>query len=471
MTTSKWIGTLGALFVAIFGLTFVSNYLAQPKADDTDSTATDDLPTLTVPITKYPYLARSLMVVDNYELEHRKPGYQDYWFQNESDQKITVGAIEKSCKCQGVEVCVMPEGYPMRMPQSLPQPNIALPLGLLGRRAFEAHIEQLNSDASTDSEAKKESTFVLNKDDPNATAEVPPHRTGWIRMRWTGEKAGKMNLTAKLWLHHPGSGVEVGIERMADFVEPVRIPATDLKFASKRMEDLPFSSSFFIWSSTRQNFKITKAEAGRPAGMPASADPFAIGEPVPLTVDQCIRLSAMLNQGRVLSGYQIPVMLQKVAPDGKSTFDIGNFRRRVEVRTDASDKPLFTTFNGVIQGDLHVSGVDDSGGIAFNSFRRDSRPKRFALIHTDNPAVNLELDKSRVPEYLSAALTHEPNPAGTGAGPSDTWKLEVVVLPNAYGPFPRDDDPAYRDAAVYVRTVEKLPHTVRVAIKGDASDR
>jgi hypothetical protein len=470
MTTSKWIGTLGALFIAIFGLTFVSNYLAQPKSDDNDPSAGgDDLPNLNIPITRYPYPARSGMLVGRAELEHRKPGHQDYWFFNSNDEKIRLGAISKSCKCQGVEVYVLPEGVEARPPLSPPQPNIALPLGLIGRVGLETFIE--NRSSIGDLESRVESFVVLNPEDSNAEAEVPPRRAGWIRMKWTGEKAGKMNLTAKLWLHHPGSGLEVELERMADFVDPVRVVATELKFANKKLDELPFSSSFFVWSATRKNFNITKAESGRPAGMPASADPFTIGEPVALTVDQCDRVGMALNQGRVLSGYRIPVTLQKVAADGKSRFDLGNFRRRVEVRTDASDKPLFTTFIGVIQGDLHVSGVDESGGIAFDSFRRDSRPKRFALVRSDNPAEKLELDKSRVPEYISAALTQEPNPAGPGAGPSGTWKLEVVVLPSAYGPFPRDDDPTYRDSAVYVRTVGPSPHTVRIAIKGDAADR
>ena len=146
MTNSKLIGFIVVLVVVIFGVTFVGNYLVQSKSDDTDSTKSDDdLPTLTIPITRYPYMARSGMLVGKVELEHRKPGYQDYWFENDKDEKIRLGAISKSCKCQGVEVFVLPEGYPMRMPLSPPQPNIALPLGLLGRRAFESLIEEMGS--------------------------------------------------------------------------------------------------------------------------------------------------------------------------------------------------------------------------------------------------------------------------------------------------------------------------------------
>jgi hypothetical protein len=467
MTNSKWIGALVVMVLVIFSLTFVRNYLGVDSSNDDSSSTSDsaDLAELSVPIKKYPYMARSGMVVGKVELEHRKPGYQDYWFENDKDEKIRLGAISKSCKCQGVEVFVLPDGYAMRMPYSPPQPDIALPLGLLGRRAFEAFIEERES--SVDLEAMKESLVVLNPDDPNAEAEIPPHRVGWIRMKWTGEKAGKMNLTAKLWLHHPGSGLEIELERMADFVEPVRVVAGDLKFATTRLQDLPLNSSFFVWSATRKSFNITKVESGRPAGLPASADPFVIGEPVWMTTDQCARLALALNQGRVFSGYKVPLTLQKVAPDGKTPFDLGNFRRRVEILTDASDKPLFSTFTGVIQGDVHVSGVDESGGISFESFRRDSRPKRFVLIRTDDPAIKLELDKSRVPEYLLAALSQEANPAG----PSGTWKLEITVLPTAFGPFPRDDDPVYRDSAVYIRTAGPSPRTVRVAVKGDASDR
>ena len=81
--------------------------------------------------------------------------------------------------------------------------------------------------------------------------------------------------------------------------------------------------------------------------------------------------------------------------------------------------------------------------------------------------MKLELDRARVPEFVQAALSEETATGGLGKA----WKLQLTILPVAYGPFPRDDDPAYGDSAVYIRTSGPSAQSVRVGIRGDAVDR
>src|SRR5579871_690880 len=107
MKTSQWIAALVALMVVVFLVTFFTNFVGKSSSVDEDVSATEDLPTLTFFERTYPYRG----AFDNGEQEHRRPGHQDYWFVNNNDEPVRVGAVSKSCKCQGVEVYVLPEGY------------------------------------------------------------------------------------------------------------------------------------------------------------------------------------------------------------------------------------------------------------------------------------------------------------------------------------------------------------------------
>lgn len=469
MKMSQRIGLLTALVLVVFVLTYFLNYIQSPPATDQAAQSGEeaDLATLNFPIRSYPYMTVNRWYVSQLELEHRKPGHQDYWFVNENDEKVRMGPISKSCKCQAIEVYVLPEGYKPRFPGPGPVRVAGAGVGPVGLRGLAAAAEDRES--TRDLQGQAETVVELKPEDPNGEVTVPPRRAGWVRMKWTGEKAGRMILTAKLWMHHLNSGLTVDLERGAWFVDPARVtePA-DRAVGVLKPEDLPRQLSFVVWSSTRNSFNVTKAEPVRPAGLPPSADAFEVGRPIAMTPDDCVRAEAeMPGQGRVRCGYRVPVTLRKLAPDGKTPFELGNFRRRVEVVTDVFDKPLSVAFTGVVQSDVQISGVDDGGGVPFGTFRRDSSPTRTVTIRSDAPGLQMELDRSRVPEYLEAKLTDESAPGGLGK----TWKLDLRVKPTAFGPFPRDDDPAYRDSAVYVRSVGPTPQVIRVSVRGDAVDQ
>jgi hypothetical protein len=320
-------------------------------------------------------------------------------------------------------------------------------------------------ESTKDLEARA-SMVTLNPDDPRADATVPPHRAGWVRMKWTGEKPGAQLLTVRLWMGHPGSGLEVQLERKSNFLEPIMLVETEKKVGSLKPGDLPKQLSFYVLSPTRQSFHLTKVQAVRPPTLPAESDAFEVGEPVALTADQCWALTREVNKWIVLSAYRIPVTLRKVAPDGMTPFDVGRFRRRIEITTDASDKTLLMTFSGSIPSDLQISGVDEAGGVGFGTFRRASQPERQIILRTAKPDLKLELDKKRIPEYVEATLEKDESTDGG----THTWYLRLKIASNVYGSFPRDDDPAYQDSAVYLRATGATTQLLRLEIRGDAVD-
>jgi hypothetical protein len=49
--------------------------------------------------------------------------------------------------------------------------------------------------------------------------------------------------------------------------------------------------------------------------------------------------------------------------------------------------------------------------------------------------------------------------------------LEVrIPRDKARGEFPRLDDPVYHDSAIYVKTKEKPPRTIRIPVTGTANE-
>jgi hypothetical protein len=431
-----------------------------PAAGEGAPSTEEDAPALTFFEHVYPRPAGRRDRWEETELEHRRPGYQDYWFENRNDVPVRLGGVSKSCKCQSIEVYVLPAGY--TTPRAAGESPAGAAVGPLGSAALGA-----GPGPAPVPVAAAESVVVLNPEAADGEATVPPRRLGWVRMKWTGEKSGRQNLAAKLWLSNPKSGPTVTLERRATFVEPVTVTANDFLAGHLRVGDLPVQFAFAVWSATRDEFIITRAAAVRATGGAAAADPFEVGQPVALTAGEREQLRKEFGPARVRCGYRIPVTVRRVAADGKTLIEQGSFSRRVEVATDVSERPIVVTYRGFADGELQVDGLNDAGEVVFGTFRRDEGPSRSVSVRGVRANLKLEVDAARLPEFLRAMLTEEP----AAAGPARSWRLDLRVLPVAYGPFPRDDDPVYRDSAVYVRTTGPSPQAVRIAVRGDAIDR
>ena len=150
-------------------------------------------------------------------------------------------------------------------------------------------------------------------------------------------------------------------------------------------------------------------------------------------------------------------------------FDTGPFRRQVRLTaSDPAVDPLLVTIVGSVEGDVQVGGPEDNGRISLGTFDRTVGSKRSLTLSTELPNVQLAIDRTTLPEYLQATLSDKPV---LRAG-HWTWRLEVAVKPEAAnGIFPRDDAPAYRDSAVYVKVHGDNPRTLRIPVEGNAENR
>jgi hypothetical protein len=238
----------------------------------------------------------------------------------------------------------------------------------------------------------------------------------------------------------------------------------DLMIGSLSVRDLPRESSFVCWSATRPDF-VLKAETPRPDWRPEESDPFVVGKPVRLSREEIAAHAHNAPTG-IACAYRVPVTLRPVASDGKTLFDLGIFRRRVLVTCD-DEEPLTVLVRGVVEGDVRVGAGDDHNRISFgNVYRNGGRMTRSIDLASQVPGMKLELLDKRTPPFLDAKLTEE---AGDELG--KVWRLVVTLKPTATGRFPRDDDPAYRESAVYVRSPSHGGQTVRIPVEGDVVDR
>jgi hypothetical protein len=313
--------------------------------------------------------------------------------------------------------------------------------------------------------------------DEEATAVVPARSVGWVRLKWSGEQVGPQRLQAELWVDARGRGPGTTLELPLMFHEPVRTKG-DLDIRVVDDDTLPQERSFAVWSSTRLHFRV-KARVASTKRDP-KADPFEVGKPVPLTRQELRALEKQNNVkhdprtlGRVLSGYRIPVTLRPTSRDRRTPIDVGPFTRWVLVESEGLREPLQVRVHGRIHGLVEVGTDEQAGQVVFGSFPRSEGKLVEVSLRSQIPGLELAFDRARTPRYLEASL--EPTEAGSGGRPS--WKLKVKVLPGmADGQFPRREDPAYEDSAVYLQaTFDREPgkparpaRSVRIAVSGSA---
>jgi hypothetical protein len=182
------------------------------------------------------------------------------------------------------------------------------------------------------------------------------------------------------------------------------------------------------------------------------------------------RVAQVTGMRRVLCGYRIPITLQAVSKDGTRPFDLGPFRRWVVLtpNEDEGIEAVRTVVSGEVKGDVIVGSPNDAGAVTFGVFERQRGARRTVTLQSTVPGLDLKLDPDhKVPDYLDVKL----DKAQDGPVGNRTWRLHVEVVPGrARGVFPRDDDPTYRDSAVYLKTLEKTPRTIRIPVSGTANE-
>lgn len=464
MKQTQWTVAVLLLAAMVFIVTFAMNYLggnSAPKADPGEKQPAKEL--------IFDYKLFPPDGISAIEREDKERGHQDYWFHNPNDRMVKLGLNRKTCKCTAVEGYVLPLEANQTMLRSASALCGVAGSGAIPTLAFQSlAMAELQKEA-TKRELLRESEFL----------EVPPGGTGWVRLIYTGEKAGKTSLGSEMWMDSLDSGKVARLELRLLFYEPLRAKAA-LSFGSIREEELVKGVTRYIYyySFTRPSLKVNIKYS--PLKGNRSSDPFQIGDPEPVEGVALRQFDTDVNTpghelqdpvgGRTLCAYRIPVTLRAQSADGKTPFDLGPFRRVISLSLpDSSEDPRLVTVTGYIRGGIEV-GSDDEGGsdVHLRVFSKRFGRKVPITLQTDLQDVNLEFDRSRTPEFLNATIEPDPTPA---AG-RRFWKVVVEALPNkASGPFPRND-PAYQDSAIYLKMLRpgKPPRSVRIGVSGTASE-
>lgn len=456
MKPAQWIGAVLAGAAMVFVITFALNYVDIAKTRGPDGPGREMLQ-LTFPLTQAPPAQMGALGT-----EVNKPDWYDYWFRNDNDQPVRVGLARKNCKCLSVELYPLPPDWEARLPKGFDLANgLALGAGpavacrqalapaVLAGQLTPVHLEQL------------------------AEGEIPAHGEGWVRLKWSADKAGGQQINAVLWTDNKADGPTVTLNAMVMY-HPAAQATLAVDAGKRNVSELEQSGAvtlnIYCWSATRPSFSLAaEVDAVRPGG--PRHDPFVVGAPVPLTAEEVVKLEAREHElpGSVRSGWRVPVHLRAVSEDGKTPFELGVFQRWVKLTSpDPGVEPMRVPVTGRVVGDVTV--LDEEARIAFGNFPH-SRGTGFAgvTLESDTPGTELKLETERLPKYLEARLPAKPNLSASSG--HQTWRLEVRVRPGAArGQFPRHEDPAYADSAVYVQIGGKTPRSLRIPVTGTAND-
>jgi hypothetical protein len=463
MKQSQWTIAVLVLAAMVFLVTFVMNYLGFARFRPAQQ-ATREAREV-----RFFWRGVPLVGTSGIETEVRAPGYQDFWFRNDHPEPVTLGLKRTNCKCTAVEVFLLDEEGQRRLVQDALALVGTGSLGLTPLLALQAlAFQQIHLSATGPTELLREKDSM----------DVPAGAVGWVRMRWKGERVGRQTLAIELWMDSKENGKIAGLATRLRFHEPLRVRPT-LALGLLREEDLTpgITRDIICWSSTRPSLRL-EVSAARPRGNLAS-DPFSVGNPVALTSAELDKLEQDNNaeqgggdllEGQVLCAFRIPVTLHAVAPDGKTPFDIGPFRRRITLSSpDLSTEPRHVAVTGRVRGPIEIGNGEDGGEVNFSDFPRRKGRKEAIALQSDVPGMSLAFDRQRTPKFLSARVG-KPEKIGDGR---QAWKVDVEVLPGeASGVFPRREDPAYEDSAVYLeaRVPGKPARSVRIGVRGTANE-
>jgi hypothetical protein len=460
MKTAQWTAVL-ALALMVGGITFVMVYLGGTKTSSLGPSADDQAPVLTFASKRYPEEGAKVLTS-----EIRQEGHQDYWFDNDSGKPVQVGLIGKSCTCANVEVSVVSESWRSRL------------LAQAGFRWLQRGVQRLDDLATWAATYQPDKVFATVPDnevttmplDRDDSVTVQPGSLGWVRIRWHRKAHEALKLYAELWMGQMGgpmARLEAGV-RISDPMEAL----SDVSVGSFDVHELEKGKkvSLVFWSVTRPSLHV-KATLAPLRGGKAESDPIELGEPVPLGAEGMRKLekSQAAHMVHILCAYKIPLTLHARAKDG-TPFDWGHFRRFVTLSSeDENIEPVQVDVTGEVRGDVAIGGGKESGLINLGPFPRSRGAHGDILLQTDVQGLTLELDRSRLPEYLKVSFSDKPEVTGGG---HRIWALRVEVPANAaQGEFPRSEDPIYRDSAIYVKTTHEKPaRLIRIPVRGTANE-
>lgn len=456
MKQSQWTLALVLLAVMVFGVTFALQYLGDPRSNPAKGDTPAGSQELTFGMKHFPPGDQPI------ELEQGGDGSCDFWFVNENDRPMGVWLNKTGCKCSEVLVFLTSPEWRQRRSallaaQLLASSDLWSGLGLVMGAEQDPELHRLEGQAKGEPISDK-------------VVQVPRKGVGWVRLTWKGEKQGATatKFWGELWMDQKGAGPIARLEAGVRFLPPLRVAgnSTDRKLGNLNPRSLPHEESIVYWSSTRPSLDV-EVKMVRLRTQPGT-DPFQVGQPQPLTDTERERLQQEVKDaaepGKVRCAYRVPVAIRDRADD-TAQVDTGPFRRQVELKLKGQDDPVTVTMTGAVQGDVRVGGnPGEEGHVRFLTFSTSKGKLKSIQLFSETPGITLALDEKRTAPFLDVVI----NPPEIGAGGLHTWNLDVRIPPGGLvGKFPRDDDPAFRDTAVYLKVLP-AGRTIRIPVDGIA---
>ncbi len=470
MKESQWVIAAVVLAALVFVVVFASQFIGtsnQPThTDDRGKQVSKvELHFIEKVLPFGPYGQMGELMTAPHEVEEKSRGGQDFFFLNTNNAAVKVGVNRTSCQCSAVEVFVLP-GDGAKWVAGVTRELVSA--GASGPLSVALSYQAVLADAK----ARAKGTELLSRSE---SADVPAGAAGWARLGFNADKVGSKALSAILWFNSPEGRIAT-LETSVVTHEVVRVrPFIEAGTLNRGQLEKGVALQFHVWSSTRPDFTVT-AESASPGDR--KADPLLVGEPVRLTREELRRLDEENftspppgdgPNGRALSAWRVTLTLNALAPDGKTPFEVGPFRRSVLVRSPALSEPRSITVRGRVRGLIEIGNDDDSSDVMFGPFPRVKGKKTTLSLSSPEPGVKLTFDRARTPAFLNATLPEKPDVLGERS----SWKIEVEVLKGkASGQFPRRGDPLYEDAAFYFKAQDQkgVVHPVRVAAHGTATE-
>jgi hypothetical protein len=465
MKTGQWILAVCILAAMVFGISwalthdFKSGGAKPPIPGRAGSAALR----LKFPNPKYPPGGQPVIC------EVNKEGECDFYFTNPNDREVKVGLLKKTCKCAGASLYVVPPATPATFMAAtvgfvgtVPEPcgcivsGVVPRLSTLGLAIWQEEWVRLQQSSGGGVELTEE---------PGVSGTVPPQAIGRVHLRWKTERPEPRTLQINLWTDHPTNTVSTELTAQAAILPVLQVVGS---YDCGVLEDgqLPFKKDVYCFSATREFIPI-KARIKHDNRLPEK-DPVEVGPVVECSPEESAELASKTSYP-VRSAYKTTVTLRRTSPNGTMPMEMGAFYRYVEFIPDAAGiEPLESAITGQVLAVVTVGDGESAGHIQFGPFVRSEGKSLKTLLQSDAPNLELEVDPTRVPVFLDPPKLKLVDVTPSG---HRSWELEMQVPPNkAAGRFPNAEDPAYRDSAIYIKTKEKAPRTIRIPVSGVAND-
>ncbi len=483
MKSSQWIAALGVLLVMVFVTVFAMNFIGGTGKSVGPVPGPVGLGDDERKLTFYDKVL-PLDPDDPKTAIYRENvgGFQDFYFENPNAEDVKVGLISTGCTCTSIQIVLGTPEWKTRRAGLLAK-EIVAPLqgcNALGWEPFQAHAQLLKPSADVkgleDLERATPEMATLVPGEGQKEAVVPGKCVGWMRMVWTKDRPTMQRFRGDLWVGSPHSAMTVILEATIHSVPALRAERTDLQVGDLNETDLekkPFEGSFRVWSATRPAVKVETVVVRPPRIGADRFDPIEVGQPVPLTLEECVALKeATPEAGTILCAYRIPVRLRGLSKDKKVAVDLGVFRRALRVVSDGdgSVEPIQLTVAGSVKGSVLIGNRQDVGRLSLGVFDSNvGSPTQNMILTGQRADVGLEVDPERTPEFLRDGVVLEKISDDVGL---PRWRLRVRVKPGAArGIFPRGADAMYHDSAVYLKVKGEVVQNVRIPVEGTANER